>query len=82
MVKQTTKNIWSFKKSANQQYQTTTYIVCIYVCMNDDKPLVLHLVTYTPPYLANDTITTITKFTKLPINKSQRVPTIIQHYDF
>lgn len=54
----------------------------MYVCINDDKPLVLHLVIYTPPYLANDTNTTITKFTKLPINKSQRVPTIIQHYDF
>jgi hypothetical protein len=52
------------------------------VCMYDDKPLVLHLVTYMPPYLANDTITTITKFIKLPINKSQRVSTIIQHYDF
>jgi len=54
----------------------------MYVCMYDDIPLVLHLVTYMPPYLANDIITTITKFTKLPIKKSQRLPTIIQHYDF
>jgi hypothetical protein len=38
--------------------------VCMYVCKYDDKPLVLHLATYTPLYFAKDSITTIIKFKK------------------